>query len=331
MAAFSQAYRDAKSFLIARDFHAAIELLSSLNDPSPEELCLLADAYLLSASWGREGEDAQAAYQQALQLYSLHHADHPNPLMVYRLWAAAAYNVGDEEELIQAKEEGLKKSNDAWLILTHYQLKQFLEAPLAEKEELIDQALAISPDHEIARILKAELLARRREWKRAWELMCQVLQVPSPELVEQDVFPMHLVHAAVLSLIQGHEWEPWLTWARSVDAESTWVKAAERLFSLDTKKQQVERAKELLSGEADFQGQSFDEWLGAVQAIQPVVVEEKELAEKGPEEERKTYSHDHIERMGPELREKIVVEILVKGIREMEKREAAEGNGQEQQ
>jgi tetratricopeptide (TPR) repeat protein len=179
MAASSQAYRDAKSFLIARDFEAAIQLLSSVDDPTPEELCLLADAYMLSGSREGDGEAAEAAYRNAIQLYSLHHADHSQPTMVYRLWAAAAYNVGDEEELIQAKETGLKKSNDAWLIITHYQLKQFYDAPLAEKEELIDQALSISPDHEFARMLKAHLLASRREWKKSWELMCQSLQSPS--------------------------------------------------------------------------------------------------------------------------------------------------------
>jgi len=330
MAAFSQAYRDAKSFMIARDFEAAVELLSSLNEPSPEELCLLADAYLLSAYSQQDEQAARAAYQQALQLYSLHHAAHPQPIMAYRGWAVAAYAVDDEEQLIQAKEAGLQASNDVLLIFFHYLLRRDLNAPEDEREELADQMLALAPQDFNGLTLKSTFLARRREWKKAWEHQMMAIRDASDSQRNHAGFPMHLVHAALLSLIQGQEWEPFLIWARSIASDNLWVKLAEKLFSLDTKWQQVERAKELLSGEADFEGQSFDEWLGAVPIIQPVVVEEKELAEKEPEKERQTYSHDHIERMGPEMREKIVVQILVKGIRRMEKRKAAEGNGEEQ-
>ena len=76
---------------------------------------------------------------------------------------------------------------------------------------------------------------------------------------------MHLVHAALLCLIYGQEWEPWPTWAQDVGPQHIWVRAAERLLALDTRKQQVQRAKELPSGEAEFEGQSFD--LGLCQSF----------------------------------------------------------------
>jgi hypothetical protein len=298
MAASSQAYRNAKSFLIARDFEAAVELLSTLNEPSPQEMCLLADAYMLSGS--REGDEkaAEAAYRNAIQLYSLHHADHSQPTMVYRLWAAAAYNVGDEEELIQAKKAGLRQGNDVQLIFFHYLLKRDLNAPESEREQLVDQILALAPEDFNGLTLKSSFLTRRREWKKAWEHQMMALRSPSERQRNHSGFPVHLIRGALLSLIQGHEWEPWLTWAQDVGPQHVWVKAAERLFASETKKQQVERAKELLSGEADFEGQSFDEWLGAVPAVQPVILEEPEEAEE-KQVEQVPYSQDHIETMGP--------------------------------
>jgi len=197
----------------------------------------------------------------------------------------------------------------------HYMLRRDLEAPAAAREELIDQALRIAPNDFTAHMVKAQFLMERREWKKEWEFSSSAIATSSERERERPGFPMHLIHIALLSLIQGPEWEPWFTWAQEVAPKDTWVRAAGKLFTLETKEQQVERAKDLLSMEADSEGQSFDEWLGTVPVMQPMVPQDEELPDEEPEEERETYSPSRIEQMGPVMREKIIIGLLVKATR----------------
>lgn len=223
MAAPTQAIENAMGLLSHGDSQAAIELLSLLESPSPMESCLLADAYMLSAANEQDTAEAQRQYQQAIELYSQHHADHPHPVLVYRLWATAAYRSGDEVELIEAKDAGLKVSSDVKLLYIYYLLKRDQNAPPEERESIADQMLEMDPNDFTGLTLKATFLSSRKEWERAYELQVRAIARSTDDQREQPGFPRHLIRTALLSLLQGQEWKPFLQWARSVSPDSPWV------------------------------------------------------------------------------------------------------------
>jgi tetratricopeptide (TPR) repeat protein len=310
MAAPTQAVEHAMGFLSHGDSQAAIELLSSLESPSPMESCLLADAYMLSAADEEDTAEAQRQYQEAIQLYSQHHADHPHPVLAYRLWATAAYRVGDEEELIEAKEAGLKASTDVKLLYIYYLLKRDQNAPPEEREAIADQMLEMDPYDFTGLTLKATFLSSRKEGKRAYELQVRAIARSTDDQREQPSFPRHLIRTALLSLLQGHEWKPFLQWARSVAPDSPWVEMGEKVFALQTKKQQVSVAKQYFTGQVGVQ-ERREEYL-ETPVVKPVVSGYAGQAEEVRQTPGGRYSRSHIERMGPVLREKIIVQLLAK-------------------
>jgi hypothetical protein len=92
----------------------------------------------------------------------------------------------------------------------------------------------------------------------------------------------------------------------------------------------VGRANDLLSGEAELQGQSLDEEVWTIAMVPPVVVEEPEEA-KEEQVEQVPFNQNHIERMGPEMREKIILQLLVKAIRQGDGAwKGVEGDGENQ-
>jgi tetratricopeptide (TPR) repeat protein len=313
MAAPSQAIEHAMGFLSHGDSQAAIELLSLLESPSSMETCLLADAYMLNAASEEDTAEAQRQYQQAIQFYSQHHADHPHRLLVYRLWATAAYHLGDEEELVQAKDAGLKVSSDVKLLYIYYLLKRDHNAPPEEREAVADQMLEMDPYDFNGLTLKATFLSSRKEWKRAYELQTTAIARSTDDSREQPSFPRHLIRTALLCLLQGQEWKPFLQWARSVAPNSPWVEMGEKVFALQTKKQQVSVAKQYFTGQVGIQERT-EEYL-ETPVVKPLVAGYAERAEEVRHDQRATYSRGHIERMGPVLRQKIIVQLLAKAVR----------------
>jgi len=300
-------------FLSHGDSQAAIELLSLLESPSSMESCLLADAYMLSAANEQDTAEAQKQYQEAIQLYSQHHADHPHPVLVYRLWATAAYRVGDEEELIRAKEAGLRVSSDVKLLYIYYLLRRDQNAPPEEREAIADQMLEMDPYDFSGLTLKATFLSSRKEWKRAYELQGRAIARSTDDQREQPSFPRHLIRTALLSLLQGQEWKQFLQWARSVAPDSPWVEMGEKVFTLPTRKQQVSVARQYFTGQVGVQERVEDYLESPV--VKPVVSGYAERSEEVRQTQGATYSRSHIERMGPVLREKIIVQLLAKAIR----------------
>jgi hypothetical protein len=82
------------------------------------------------------------------------------------------------------------------------------------------------------------------------------LQLQSPAANEPfDPYRTHpqlpemLVRTAVLALIVGEDEKVYLIWARSRDAEHEWVKLAKSITSTGTKKEAVDKAKRILTGE----------------------------------------------------------------------------------
>jgi len=313
MAAPTQAIEHAMGFLSHGDFEAAIELLSLLESPSPMESCLLADAYMLSASNEEDTAEARRQYQRAVQLYSQHHADHPHPVLAYRLWATAAYHLGDEEELVQAKDAGLKVSSDVKLLYIYYLLKRDHNAPPEEREAVADQMLETDPYGFNGLTLKATFLSSRKEWKRAYELQVTAIARSTDDQREQPGFPRHLIRTALLSLLQGQERKPFLQWARSVAPDSPWVEVGEKVFALQTKKQRVSVAKQYFTGQVGVQERE-EEYLESP-VVKPVVSGYAEQTEEVRQTQGARYSRSHIERMGPVLREKIIVQLLAKAVR----------------
>ena len=313
MAAPTQAIEHGMGFLSHGDFQAAIELLSLLESPSALESCLLADAYMLNAANEEETAEAQKQYQQAIQLYSQHHADHPQRLLVYRLWATAAYRSGDEEALIEAKDAGLKVSHDVKLLYIYYLLKRDQNAPPEEREAIADQMLEMDPYDFSGLTLKATFLSSRKEWKRAYELQIRAVARSTDDQREQPGFPRHLARTALLSLLQGQEWKPFLQWARSIAPDSPWVEMGEKVFALQTKKQQVSVAKQYFTGQVGVQERT-EEYLESP-VVKPVMSGYAEQIEEARDGQREAYSHGHIERMGPVLRQKIIVQLLAKAVR----------------
>jgi hypothetical protein len=87
----------------------------------------------------------------------------------------------------------------------------------------------------------------------------------------------------------------------------------ENVFALPTKKQQVSVAKQYFTGQVGVQErveQSLE-----TPVVKPVVAGYAEQAEEVRQTEGATYSRSHIERMGPVLREKIILQLLAKAIR----------------
>ena len=96
--------------------------------------------------------------------------------------------------------------------------------------------------------------------------------------------------------------------------ENALVIAADKIMGMGSKKEQVVKAKEMLSGDAEL-GDSLDAWLGGW-AIEDGEGETEQ--ENEPEEKRvkkaKEYTSDRIERMGPEMRERLIVRLLAQGL-----------------
>jgi hypothetical protein len=233
--------------------------------------------------------------------------------LAYRLWATAAYRVGDEEELIRTKDAGLKVGSDVKLLYVHYLLRRDHNAPPEEREAIADQMLEMDAGDFNGLTLKATFLSSRKEWKRAYELQVRAIARSTDDQREQPGFPRHLIRAALLSLLQGQEWKPFLQWAKSVVPDSPWVEMGENVFALPTKKQQVSVAKQYFTGQVGVQErveQSLE-----TPVVKPVVAGYAEQAEEVRQTEGATYSRSHIERMGPVLREKIILQLLAKAIR----------------
>jgi tetratricopeptide (TPR) repeat protein len=325
MAATTSAIEHAREFLDREKYDAAIELLSKVDDPSPEEIYTLADAYFLKFSLAREKDEAKSACRTAMKLYPLCYADCTNPRMACIHWVQCARMLEDEKELIRAKEAGLEHKGGVIFVLYHYVLKRELiarnlgqlamkgelDAAEEECEELLEQAYQLDPKDPNVLFQKAHILMRKEEWKRALELQSLAANETSDNFRAHSRFPEMLVRAALLSLIVGEDESAYLIWARSRDPEHEWVKLAESITSAGTKKEAVEKAKQALSGEIG-PGVSPMTWL----AEQEPEEEENAQASKGKEvQKKKEYTPNIIEQMTPEMREELLIELLAKGMR----------------
>jgi tetratricopeptide (TPR) repeat protein len=325
MAATTSTIEHAREFLERENYNSAIELLSKVDDPSPEEIYTLADAYFLKFSLAREKDEAKSACRTAMKLYPLCYADCTNPRMACIHWVQCARMLEDEKELIRAKEAGLEHKGGVIFVLYHYVLKRELiarnlgqlamkgelDAAEEECEELLEQAYQLDPKDPNVLFQKAHILMRKEEWKRALELQSLAANETSDNFRAHSRFPEMLVRAALLSLIVGEDESAYLIWARSRDPEHEWVKLAESITSAGTKKEAVEKAKQALSGEIG-PGVSPMTWL----AEQEPEEEENAQASKGKEvQKKKEYTPNIIEQMTPEMREELLIELLAKGMR----------------
>jgi tetratricopeptide (TPR) repeat protein len=325
MAATTSTIEHAREFLERENYNSAIELLSKVDDPSPEEIYTLADAYFLKFSLAREKDEAKSACRTAMKLYPLCYADCTNPRMACIHWVQCARMLEDEKELIRAKEAGLEHKGGVIFVLYHYVLKRELiarnlgqlamkgelDAAEEECEELLEQAYQLDPKDPNVLFQKAHILMRKEEWKRALELQSLAANETSDNFRAHSRFPEMLVRAALLSLIVGEDESAYLIWARSRDPEHEWVKLAESITSAGTKKEAVEKAKQALSGEIG-PGVSPMTWL----AEQEPEEEENDQASKGKEvQKKKEYTPNIIEQMTPEMREELLIELLAKGMR----------------
>ena len=107
MGSNSTTLKQACSLIGARDFGGAIELLTPLDSPSPEETYTLANAHFFHASTLKHKAKSKAAYRKAIKLYPKCHDQCSNPRTACRGWAISARMLEDEEELIRATEAGL--------------------------------------------------------------------------------------------------------------------------------------------------------------------------------------------------------------------------------
>jgi len=174
-----QTLKQARKLIGQRDFEGAIEVLSPIDDPTGDQLFALAEAHFLKATSTEDGRKSRAAYRKAVKLYPECYADCSKPRQACREWAYSARVLEDEDELKRAKGAGLALSDDAQLVVIHYFLKQDLNAPPKEREELIDEALRIDPDEANALSTKASFLIRQGHWKRAYELKAKANTVHS--------------------------------------------------------------------------------------------------------------------------------------------------------
>lgn len=316
MSSDNQLVFSARRFIGERDFDAAIELLSPLADPTPNEMYALADAYLLRAYDEESKQKSRALYRKALKLYSSCYAECSNPPMACRAWVVCAYVLADEKELLAAKKAGLRVGQDVQLFFFHYLLLRDRQAPENEQEKVVDEALTIAPFDYNMLTAKASILMRRREWKRAWE--CQHTAISYSDHVQGHVlFPRVLARTALLALVQGEDVQAFLEWGRELDWANAWVRLVDKVLALRSRTQQVAKAKELLTGEADFGDASIDVWLGSAVVAQ---AEEAQVT-KEPDDEQTTpkrYTPSVIEQMGPEMRREIIVGLLVKALGRME-------------
>lgn len=324
MAEITSTIEHAREFLERENYDSAIELLSKVDDPSPEEIYTLADAYFLKFSLAREKDEAKSACRTAMKLYPLCYEQCSNPRMACLRWIQCARMLEDEKELIQAKEAGLEHKGGVIFVLYHYVLKRELiarnlgrlamkgelEAAEKECEELVEEAYQIDPKDPNVLFHKAHILMRNREWKRALELQSLAANETSDHYRTHPSFPEMLVRAALLSLIVGEDGSAYLIWARSRDPEHEWVKLAESIINNCTKKEAVDKAKQVLSGEMG-PGISPMTWL----AEQEPEEEENAQASKGKEVQKNEYTPNIIEQMTPEMRRELLIELLAKGMR----------------
>lgn len=324
MAAASSTIEHARDFLDRQKYDSAIELLSAVDDPSPEEMYILADAYFLKFSLAPEKDEAKSACRTAMKLYPLCYEECSNPRLACLRWIQCARMLEDENELIRAKEAGLEHKGGVIFVLYHYVLKRELiarnlgqlamkgELDAAEKEceELLEEAYQIDPQDPNVLFHKAHILMRKREWKRAIELQISAANETSDHYRTHPSFPEMLVRTAFLSLIVGEDESAYLIWARSRDPEHEWVKLAESIINNCTKKEAVEKAKQVLSGEMG-PGISPMTWL----AEQEPEEEENGQAGKGKEVQKKEYTPNIIAQMTPEMRRELLIELLAKGMR----------------
>lgn len=315
MAEITSTIEHVREFLERENYDSAIERLSKVDDPSPEEIYTLADAYFLKFSLAREKDEAKSACRTAMKLYPLCYADCTNPRMACLHWVQCARMLEDEKELIRAKEAGLEHKGGVIFVLYHYVLKRELiarnlgqlamkgELDAAEKEceELLEEACQIDPKDPNVLFHKAHILMRKREWKRALELQSLAANETSDHYRTHPRFPEMLVRAAFLSLIVGEDGSAYLIWARSRDPEHEWVKLAENIFNNCTKKEAVDKAKQVLSGEMG-PGISPMTWL----VEQEPEEEENAQASKGKEvQKKKEYTPNIIEQMTCKRRGKV--------------------------
>lgn len=324
MAAMSSAVEHAREFLDREKYDSAIALLSALDDPSSEEIYTLANAWFLRAGLVPEKSEAEEAYEKAMKLYPLCYEDCSNPRMACLHWVQCARMLEDEKELIRAKEAGLEHTGGVVFVLYHYVLKRELiarnlgqlamkgelEAAEEECEELLEEAYQIDPKDPNVLFHKADTHMRNREWKRALQLQSLAANETSDHYRTHPRFPQMLVRAALLSLVVGGDESAYLIWARSRYPEDEWVKLAESIINNCTKKEAVEKAKQVLSGEIG-PGVSPMTWL----AEQEPEEEENGQAGEAKEVQKKEYTPNIIAQMTPEMREELLIELLVKGMR----------------
>ncbi len=324
MATPSSAVKQAREFLEREDYDSAIKLLSSTRGSSPEVMYALADAYFLKFALVPTKDEAKLACRTAMKLYPMCYEECSNPRMACLRWVQCARMLEDEKELIRAKEAGLEHKGGAIFVLYHYVLKRELlarhwgrharkgelEAVERECEELLEEAYQMDPEEPSVLFQKAHILMRRREWKRAFEFQNAGTNNASDHLRTHPHFPEMVVRLALLRLAMGEDEKGFLTWARQLDPEHEWVKLAESITSTGTKKEAVDRAKRILSGEMGS-GASPMTWL----AEQEPEEEENGQASEGEEVQKKEYTPNIIEQMTPEMRRELLIELLAKGMR----------------
>ncbi len=309
-----QTLKQARKLIGQKDFDGAIDLLSPLDDPTADELFTLAESYFLKATSTEDKRKSKGAYRKAIQLYPKCYAECSDPKRACREWAWSAYCLEDEDELERAKKAGLAISDDAQLVVIHYFLKRDHDAPPEEREVVIDEALRIDPTEPNALSTKAGFLICDGQWKRAYELKAKAINHFSDLQRTHPAFPDLLARTALLAMIQGDDWEPYLEWAKDQNCRAPWVIVAEKIVGMGSKKERVAKAKELLSGEAEIEG-GFDEWLGT-KAIETEMgdVEQENGATGKPVRKAKKHTSDSIEAMGPKMRENLIVGLLAKGL-----------------
>ena len=311
MGSDSQALQQARKLIGQRDFDGAIDLLSPLDDPSLDDLFALAESYFLEATSTEDKRKSKAAHRKAIKLFPKCHAECSDPKRASWEWAWSAYCLADEDEVKTAKQAGLAISDDAQLVVIHYFLKRDENAPPEEREELMDEALRIDPNEPNALSTKASFLMRKGQWKKAYELKANAINHFSDLQRTHPAFPGLLARTALLALIQGDDWEAYLEWAKDENGRAPWVIVAHRIVGMDKKKGRVEKAKQLLSGQAEMEG-GFGEWLGEPVEAEVDEGEQEDVTQGTRPKRAEGYTPSSIEQLTPKMREELIVRLLMK-------------------
>jgi len=309
--------KQARSLIAEGDYEGAINLIAPIDEPSADETYALAGAYFIHASTLQHKAKSKAAYRKAIRLYPLCYGQCSDPKDACRRWAFGAAMLSDLDELVSARTAAVETTRDVLVVLLEYDFRARAQAKRQDLQSLLDLALSLDPDnpHPLALNFQVYWLIQDRKWRDAYAEQVRAINGLPDRLRGLGLFPAMLVRAGLLAEIAGEDSHMFIDWAEESASDHPAVTSVRDLLGLSSKQERARRARELLSGEARFEGVSFGEWLRG-DTVQ--VGERDEGQEDEPEKRQdgpvKKYTQSRIEQMGPEMRERLIVRLLAEGL-----------------